>query len=364
MVQAEPDTKRPKSLLRRVVKMVLIVLAALLVALVALFFWASSGDNYTDDPSPGLVLTRAAGVAPDVAAPADGPGTVAVMAFNIGYGRGPAGDEAGPWTREHIVSHLENIAAQIRDARVDIAALQEVDLAAARSHDIDQASFLLERLGWGHGSCVITWEKNYIPFPYWPPSKHYGHMKTGSCLLSRFPVTASTRIPLPQPDQPGWRNRFYFQRSLDRAELTIGATSWVVFNIHLEAFDLPNRHAQATILRDAIKAVGHDRVIVVGDFNAIAEAVPTRKGYVDEPEMDFTGDRTLALSFDGLTFAEALSDAPTAHTFPADAPTRRLDYIFHTAALTRTEARVLTSPSGPWSDHLPVVARFKLGNQP
>jgi endonuclease/exonuclease/phosphatase family metal-dependent hydrolase len=339
----------------------LLLLAALVVLLVVLYFWASGGAEYTDGPTPGIALKGPGTVA---ASPAGGPGTLSVMSFNIGYGRGPAGDESGPWTRAHIEQHLDGIAAQIQAANVDIAALQEVDIAAERSHDIDQASLLLQKLGWGHGSCVVTWQKNHVPFPYWPPSRHYGRMKSGSCLLSRFPVVATTRLPLPQPDQSFWRNAFYFQRSIDQVELDVGGQRWVVFNVHLEAFDTPNREAQAVILREAVKQVGHPRVLVIGDFNTIPDAMAKRTGFADEPEMDFTGDRTLAESFAGLAFSDAFAADPNAFTFPADAPTRRLDYIFHTTVATPTEARVLTGPPGPWSDHLPLVARFRLSPQP
>ena len=46
-------------------------------------------------------------------------------------------------------------------------------------------------------------------------------------------------------------------------------------------------------------------------------------------------------------------------THPADAPTRRLDYVFHGASLALIEARALSAPPLA-SDHLPVVARFAL----
>jgi endonuclease/exonuclease/phosphatase family metal-dependent hydrolase len=335
----------------------LITLVALVVLLVGLYLWASGGDAYTDGPGPGELVSLPATAPPPVG------DTLTVMSFNIGYGRGPAGDEAGPWTREHITSHLDAIAAQIAESGADLAALQEVDLAAERSHDIDEARYLLERLGWGHASCVVTWEKNHVPFPYWPPSKHYGRMRSGSCLLSRYPIKASTRHPLPQPDQPFFRNAFYFQRALDEARVELRGEEWVVFNVHLEAFDLDNRHAQAKILRDAIAAVSHDRVLVIGDFNAIPPGASPREGYADEPEMDFSGDETLARSFSGLAFQDAGGLDTALFTFPALAPTRRLDYIFHTPALEALDARALAAPPGPHSDHLPVVARFRFASR-
>lgn len=338
--------------------MLFYLLAALVVLMVVLFLWASSGDSYVSVEEPGLLFTRVGDPPPTSQA------ELTVMSFNIGYARGPEGDLAGPWTEAEIIANLDGIAAQIENSEASIAALQEVDLAASRTHDIDEATYLLTKLGWRYGSCVVTWEKNYVPYPYWPPSRHYGRMKTGSCLLSRYPVTATTRIPLPQPDQPFWRNRLYFQRAIDKAELLIGDQTWVVFNIHLEAFDQPNRHDQAEILRRAIAEVGHPRVLVMGDFNAIEENATARAGFVDEPEMDFTGDITLRKAFEGLTFSEVFTGRTDVFTFPSVAPTRRLDYIFFTEALERLDARVLTPSPLPWSDHLPIVARFRFAGTP
>jgi endonuclease/exonuclease/phosphatase family metal-dependent hydrolase len=343
--------------MRQGLKIMGLVLLTLLLVVALTFLWASSGDAYSESPEPGLLLKGPGRVAPPVA-----PTALTVMSFNIGYGRGPAGDYVGPWTRAHVEQHLSGVADQIAASGADLACLQEVDLAAARSHGIDEAAFLLEKLGWGHGSCVVTWQKNWIPFPYWPFSKQYGGMKSGSCVLSRFPLTRSVRHPLPQPEQPWWRNRFYFQRALDQVTVVVGSAEWTVFNVHLEAFDLPNRHAHAEVLRAAIAAVPDQRrVIVAGDFNAIPEAAEPRKGYADEPEMDFTGDRTLALATAGLPLVEAFADvAEPAFSFPADAPSRRLDYIFHGRAATTVSARVLGAPPGPWSDHLPLLARLRL----
>lgn len=336
-----------------VVNVLIYLLIALVVLTVVLFLWASSGDNYVSAEEPGLLLTRVGDAPPTAEA------EFTVMSFNIGYGRGPLGDLVGPWTREQITTNLDGIASQIESSGASIAALQEVDLAAERTHDINEADYLLDKLGWRYGSCVVTWEKNYVPYPYWPPSRHYGRMKTGSCLLSRYPVTATTRIPLPQPDQPFWRNRLYFQRAIDRSELLIQGQVWVIFNVHLEAFDQENRHAQAEILQAAIQKVGHPRVLVIGDFNAIEETAVARTAYADEPEMDFTGDLTLRKAFRDLAFFEALAGRRDVFTFPAVAPTRRLDYIFYTGALERLDATVFTPSPAPWSDHLPIVARFR-----
>ena len=85
-----------------------------------------------------------------------------------------------------------------------------------------------------------------------------------------------------------------------------------------------------------------------------------KKGFIDEAQADFTNDTSHSLVATGLpALREVLPDA-TLFTFPADAPTRRLDYIGYGPALALEEARVLAPPPGPWSDHLPIRARWRL----
>jgi len=342
------------SILKRSLKVMIYSIVALLLVFVVLFFWASSGDDYSSETTDGLLITR-----PEAAAaPEQGDGFT-VMAFNIAYGRGPGTDDSGPWPRERFIAHLDGIIAQIRDSGADLAALQEVDLGASRSHGIDQAAYLLDGLGWGWASCAVTWEKNYVPWPYWPPSRHFGRMKSGLCLLSRFPITASRRIPLPQPDDPFWRVRFYFQRAIQESTVQIHGEAWQVLNVHLEAYGLGNRHAQADLLADLLKRGTGERTLVLGDFNALPETAPKRHAFADDDQDDYRGDETLRRAFSGLDFAEVLKEDHNAFTFPADAPNRRLDYIYHGPAVTSAEARVLSPPPGPFSDHLPVLARLR-----
>jgi len=349
-------TTRPKprrSLLGRLVLGFAWALLMLVIAVVICLWWASGGDSDDRLVAPGLLMENAA--AP--AAPAQVP-ELRVLSYNIGYGRGPAGDASGPWSEAHIRTGLDGIAQQVKGSRADLVFLQEVDLGARRTHHIDEGRYLLEATGLRFGSCVVTWEKNYVPFPYWPPSKHYGPMKSGQCILSRFPVVSSTRHRLPQPESsPWWRNRFYLNRAIDHAQVMIAGRPWEVFNVHTEAFEAKNRQDHARRLAELVTSLpDRSRVIVAGDFNAPPPEASQKKGFLDEPEVDFSDDTTIAIAR-GMGLSQVLAD-PLTFTFPADMPTRRLDYIFFGSALEAVEARVLTAPPGPFSDHLPVFARF------
>jgi len=344
-------------MLVRILKWLGLALGVVIVALLSFIWWASGGQTDSAAVSPGQVTNVAA--APHAADPLAVPDHLTVMTFNIGYARGPEGDLAGPWTREHIVSDLDGLAAQISASGADLVALQEVDLASARSHDVDEGRYLLDKLGWAGLSCVVTWENNYVPYPYWPPSRHYGRMKSGQCVLARWPVASSTRYRMEKPQGNAfWRNWFYLDRAIDHVVIQLGSRELHVFNVHLEAFDAPNRVGQADFLAGLVSAEGNPLTLVMGDFNALPPGVTPRSGFPDEPDVDY-GDDTIARVAAVPGLSEALLATPGVVTHPADAPNRRLDYIFFRAGLVRESARVLTEPP-LWSDHLPVVARFTL----
>lgn len=343
--------------MRRVLAWLMLALGLAVIAAAAFLWWASGGETDTRDVAPGEVVN-----APGVTPPAP-PRELRVVTFNIGYGRGPAGDYSGPWSEAEIKGHLDGIAAQLAALEADIVALQEVDLDAARSHGIDEGAYLQDKLGMAARTCVVTWQNNYIPFPYWPPSKHYGRMKSGQCVLSRWPIASSTRYRLPQPDeQPFWKNAFYLHRAIDHVEVTLAAGHTLhVYNVHLEAFNARNRQAQADALAALVAQNPSPDVLVLGDFNAPPPGAKVLRGFADEPEIDFTGDDTVArLGKSGLSDVLGLRDI---YTHPADAPTRRLDYIFHGPGLAVEEAHVITQPPVQ-SDHLPVFARLRVLDGP
>lgn len=351
-------------MLKRIIKGLAMFLAVFVGVVVlgvgAFVWWASGGDDNPALISAG-VITRVAD-APN-AAPAGTPTHLTALTFNIGYGRGHAGDESGPWTLAHIHAHLDGIAAQIEAAGADIAALQEVDLGAARSHDVDQGRYLLDKLGWPAMSCVVTWQKNHVPFPYWPVSRHYGRMKSGQCVLSRYPINATTRYRLPKPaNNAFWRNWFYLDRAIDHVEIALGDRKLSVYNAHLEAFDTDNRKLHAVRLAELLEADPAPLVLALGDFNALPPSVTVTR-YPDEPETDYAGDDTVRRVADARGMREVLGahaeDGPPALTYPAHEPNRRLDYIFHRDGLALEAAEVL-SAAPVWSDHLPVVARFTI----
>ncbi len=288
-----------------------------------------------------------------------------IISYNIAYGRGVADDKGDLRSKETIEGYLDKISDLLIISNADIVLLQEVDLASKRTHYINQAEYIAKRSGYPSYACVTTWIKNYIPYDYWPPSQHYGRMKSGQCILSKFPIISNERIPLPQrKDKPFFYTAFYLDRAIQSAEISVGKNTFKIFNVHLEAFAFKNRLKQAEILASHINnLLADDKIIVGGDFNALPPQATVKKDFPDKPDgpwKDASGDMTMS---EFIALAPQLQEVvPTARpesesfTYPGDAPNRRLDYIFCSKNLKIIRGMILQI--SPISDHLPVFAKI------
>lgn len=289
-----------------------------------------------------------------------------VISWNIHYGGGPTLEVGRGQSRAEVVGFLDEIAAFIRESGADIAALQEVDRSAVRSYDIDQLAWLQEATGLPYAAWTPTWQAGWVPHPGLNPKDHIGRVESGQIVLSRFPLRNAQHIRLPQPPQSvPLYNRFYLHRHLTDVTANLGpGIDLRIVNAHLEAFHSANRQAHAAI---GIETVGSDtsRTLLLGDMNCTPPEAKLRQGFPDEPETDMSQDNTIdALrSINGMQEVVPTSvyaaDESAWFTFPASDPNRRLDYIFHGDGLSMVRAEVPTFDA-PASDHLPVVARFRL----
>jgi len=171
---------------------------------------------------------------------------------------------------------------------------------------------------------------------------------------------------LPQPPTNAWiYNRFYLHRALLEVSARLGPTrSLRIVNAHLEAFHPDNRQDQA---RQSAKILsgGAPHTLFLGDMNCVPPEAKARKAFEDEPHTDMSEDATIKILRDISGLAEVVpASVYGAHedawwTFPAHAPNRRLDYIFHGDGLALATARVPRMDQPP-SDHLPVLATFRV----
>lgn len=279
-------------------------------------------------------------------------GPLRFASWNIHWGAGPTLQDGRRFSRREVTRHLEQIVALLQEREVDLLALQEVDRDCLRSAEIDQLTWLRERTGLEHASFATTWDAAWVPHPITAaPSQQYGRMWAGQAVLSRFPIRSQRRHALPQPARNGrLYNRFYLHRCVQELALDLGdGRTLRVFNVHLEAFDKANRRAQARILARLLRQC-QGQGLCLGDFNALPPGAEQLSGFPDE-STDFHGDDSMTLL--AQTGWRAVGQG---HTFPASAPTRRLDHALLSPGLKGTLVAPVPSLA---SDHLPLFGELE-----
>ena len=342
-------------------KMALVICGAVILILIAVLSWMSYPWSLGQQSSQGEVVV----VEPVVDSSPwseESPSVIKVLTWNLGflYGQGSEGPGYERKSREFFEARLKTLVKEIRDWGPDILFLQEIDFDSSRSAGINQARYLAVNAGYPYVAEVHSWRANYIPFPYWPLSRHFGGMDSGGAVLSRFPITDHQFELLKKPgSNPWWYNLFYLHRYFQKVSIDIGGKAYQFVNLHLEAFDKETRAQEAALL---VRKIQNEKIdFVMGDFNMVPD-LAQKKRHFPGSEDDYENDRTFkTVHSSGLS--EVIPDSiygkseSRFFTFPAWKPDRRLDYIFFEKGLKMIRAEVLPSAL---SDHLPLRASFQL----
>lgn len=236
---------------------------------------------------------------------------VRVMSYNIHHGEGTDGK-----------IDLERIARVIREAKVDLVALQEVDNGCVRSGKVDQTAELARLTGMKGRFC------KQIPFE----GGEYGQ-----ALLSKHPISEPTIHWLPgEPERE--------RRILAVASIEIADRKLLLCTTHLHHLNGEFRKRQAAEI-DRLLKIERAPVLLAGDLNA-------------NPDSD-----VLAILKSSWTIpigAEPVGAEKPLLTYPAEKPAKQIDYI-------------LAHPSDRWllkeqsvhheplpSDHLPLIIEWVL----
>lgn len=333
--------------MRSILKIFLGLLLLLLAALGGFIFYAIQPGLPENQFASSAVIEFKEYAARSLA---NAPSQLKVATYNIGYGSSDKNNLGDILTRDEVEKNLAQMAAELKKHNFDIIALQEVDFYAKRSFDIDQFRFLAKALEMPYGAYIVTWNKKYIAWPYWPISQHFGRVVSGQAVLSRFPIVSQTTRVLPKPENnPFWYNWFYLERILQKNQIKVGEVQWSLFNVHLEAFDAQRRLDQLLILAQEVNHAPAKTRWVLGDFNL---ASFTAAGATPE-EADTTGAlKKFAQSTD-------LQMAETGQFFlsmPAVDPVKKIDHIFFPQPFRLQTAGNI--PDLLASDHLAVWAEF------
>ena len=174
------------------------------------------------------------------AEPAPTPKTVKLRigSYNIANGR-------------EVGHDLSILAQDIVDNKLDIVGLQEVDRLASRSKFIDTAKELskLTGLGYYYYTKAINIDGN--------EAKYGTKGEYGTCILSRYPITASESVQLFSGGKE--------QRMLSCVEIDVDGTTVNFVNTHLSYELAAIRQRQFEALAERVS--GKEYCIVTGDFN-------------------------------------------------------------------------------------------------
>ncbi len=234
--------------------------------------------------------------------------TIRVMTYNIHVGVGM--DKK---------LDLERIAAVISNEHPDLVGLQEVDRGVKRTELRDEIAELAKLTGMEY---AFAHNLDYQGGQY------------GVAILSRFPIKKT--------DHRKYENlREAERRGMIRAEIQLNGRLISFVTTHLDYQHADGRVFETQQLLEFLEPV-KEPLIVVGDFN-------------DEP----TGEacKLMLAGFQDAWIGGKAKELGL--SYPADKPTKRIDYIF-----TRRADRIRVKKA--WlvptlaSDHLPVIADLEL----
>ena len=237
--------------------------------------------------------------------------TLRLLSYNIHSGVGLDG-----------ILDLDRIAGVIDQSAADVVALQEVDrFRREQSGFEDQPGVLAQRLG-----MHLAYAANLDGEPAHPgaPRAQYG-----TALLSRLPLESSTNTLLPCFEGSE-------QRGLLEASVVVEGRPLRVLGTHLQWDSETERTRQA----EAIVATLDERpTVLLGDLNTTP------------------GSAAYTCLAGRLTDAWPVAGDGDGHTFDAEQPPRRIDYVWVGGGVRAVSARVIRSDA---SDHHALLVEVAL----
>lgn len=326
------------------IKKLLLAAALFLICLFVLAVYMSSGSFPKIDYYTIVNYNRATEKADS---------TFSVITYNIGYMSGMTNNQSVKREEPLFDANLIKAKELFSAINPDLVGFQEIDFGSDRSFTVNQLDSLTLAAEYSSAYRSVNWDKNYVPFPYWPPSNHFGRVLSGQAILSRFPVNSGETIVLP-PDRstPLYYQAFYIDRLLQIAEVDFSWQKVMVMNVHLEAYNRETRLEQIEIVKAKYEEYADRRpVILMGDFNS---EIPGMTNGSDAIEVLMNAPHIRsAIPFD--LHSEN-------NTYSSLDPVRMIDYIFYNENFLKCDSAAVLQQAGNVSDHLPVWGKFKLAN--
>ena len=258
-------------MVKKVFKIVLIILGAVLLLAAGLILWLSVCEFKPADVTDVKVESNSqvGEFSPFLDQ------ELTVISWNIGYaGLGKdsdffmdGGENVSSADQDTVTASLLGIYKQLYtgDNQAGIYMLQEVDKNSARTYGMDES----DCLGIYNSTYALNYSCPFVPYPL-PP---IGRVNSGLLTTTMYDIDSSERISLPCPfDWPV--STANLKRCLLVSYLPIEGSSnkLVIVNLHLEAYDDgEGKIAQTKQLREFIQSEYEkgNYVIAGGDFNQV-----------------------------------------------------------------------------------------------
>lgn len=327
-------------------KIIGLLVLLLLLFIVSFYFWGKNSSFSEEDYTS---------VSTQTIQKLSNSDTLSIMTFNIGYLSGMTNNLAIDRPESLIRSNLNKTIKLFSKLNPDIIGLQEIDFASKRSFFIDQYQSIFKESEFISAAMAVNWDKNYVPFPYWPFKFHFGRMYSGQAVLSKFEILKNERMVLPQPESNAfYYNDFYLDRLAQISWLDFRDTKLLVINVHFEAWDGPTREVQAKLVMDFYREYMEDYpIIILGDFNCNP---PFSKNAFRESTIQLILDEpNLGMCLDITDFKANEFDY---YTFSSETPQNKIDYILYNTKFFDCLESTVIIEAGQISDHLPVMAKL------
>jgi endonuclease/exonuclease/phosphatase family metal-dependent hydrolase len=315
------------------------------------------------------------------AAPVLQPGqSLKVLTYNVQYMAGKnyvffydLPNNAGPDERPaaaDITQTIQEVARIIRDENPDIVLLQEVDDGSARTNYEDQLARLLALLPRDYKchAYAFYWKADFVPHP-----RIMGAVGQKLSIISKYKIDQADRYQLPLAPADPLTRQFSPKQAILEARLPVtNGQDLILLTTHLEVARMGTEvmQKQVAAVRARLDSLNQDGYawLIGGDFNLLppgqferlqqdqqrnfrpeTELKPLFEHYNVIPDSaDITGDNG------AQWFTMFVNDPSTSE------PDRTLDYIFFADSITLTNGYVRQHDTLNISDHLPLIAEFRL----
>ena len=303
-------------------------------------------------------------------------GTVYTMiSYNIGFGAYESdygffmdgGTESRAWSKERLTKNLTAISTFLQEQDADFYLLQEVDIGATRTYQVDERAYFTEALS---GMSWVFCQNYDSPYLMYPLLKPHGVSHAGLMTFSTADIAAASRVEL--PIEGGFMKLLDLDRCYSVSRIPVsGGKELVLYNLHLSAYT-----SDGTIATEQLKLLLADMqaeyeagnwCVAGGDFNK--DLLGDSAYYFGEADQAYSWAQPIPEgtfdNYDISLVAPLDESAPVPSCRNADGPYNPKQYIltvdgFIVSDNVRAEHAEAIDTGFAYSDHNPISMTFTL----